>query len=71
MPAVFWYPLAKASTLGLIGRYEEGKTFAKKLLGLKPDFPKKGRVLIGQYIKFEKIVESVIDGIDKAGLNIG
>jgi hypothetical protein len=71
MPAVFWYPLAKASTLGLIGRYEEGKTFVKKLRELKPDFPKKGRVLIGQYIKFEKIVESVIDGLDKAGLNIG
>jgi hypothetical protein len=44
MPAVFGYPLAKASTLGLIGRYEEGKTFVKKLRELKPDFPKKGRV---------------------------
>ena len=70
MPAVFWYPLAKASTLGLLGRYEEGKTFVKKLLEIKPDLPKKGRILIGHYIKFEEIVESVIDGLNEVGLNI-
>lgn len=70
IPAVFWYPLAKASTLGLLGRYEEGEAFVKKLLDLKPDFPEKGRALIGHYIKFKEIVESVIDGLNKVGLNI-
>jgi tetratricopeptide (TPR) repeat protein len=31
-PAVFWYPLAKASTLGLLGRYEEAEKFVKTCL---------------------------------------
>ena len=69
-PAVFWYPLAKAATLGLLGRYEEGEKFVKKLLELKPDFPSKGRILIGHYIKFEKIATRVREGLNKVGLSI-
>ena len=69
-PAVFWYPLAKASTSGLLGRYEEGKKFVEDLLQLKPDFPSRGRVLIGHYIKFEQIVERIIDGLRKCDLEI-
>ncbi|MGW8325033.1 MAG: hypothetical protein ACWGNI_04950, partial [Desulfobacterales bacterium] len=49
-PSIFWDPLAKASTLGLLGRYEEGKHFVKSLLKFKPDFPSRGRILIGHYI---------------------
>lgn len=40
------------------------------LLKLKPDFPSRGRILIGHYIKFEEIVERVIGGLRKSGLNI-
>ena len=69
-PAVFWYPLAKAATLGLLGRDEEGKQFAENLLKLKPDFPSRGRLLIGHYIKFEEILDRVVDGLRKAGLNL-
>lgn len=69
-PAVFWYPLAKAATLGLLGRYEEGEKFVKMLLELKPDFLEKGRVLIGHYIKFEGIIERVIEGLSKVRLSI-
>jgi tetratricopeptide (TPR) repeat protein len=69
-PAVFWYLLAKAATLGLLGRYEEGEKFVKKLLELKPDFSNKGRVLIGHYIKFEEIVERVLETLNKVGLSI-
>jgi TolB-like protein len=69
-PSIFWDPLIKAATLGLLGRYEEGKEFVKSLLKLKPDFPSRGRILIGHYIKFEEIIERVIDGLRKAGLNI-
>jgi adenylate cyclase len=69
-PAVFWYPLTKAATLGLLGRGEEGKQFAENLLKLKPNFPSRGRVLIGHYIKFEEIVERVIDGLRKSGLKV-
>ncbi len=69
-PAVFWYPLVKAATLGLLGKEEEGKKFAGNLLELKPDFRARGRVLIGHYIKFEEILDRVIDGLRKSGLNV-
>ena len=69
-PSIFWDPLAKAVTLGLLGRYEEGKHFVKNLLELKPDFQAKGRFLIKHYIKFDDIVERVIEGLHKAGLKI-
>ena len=70
-PSIFWNPLAKAATLGLLGRYEEGEQFVKSLLKLKPDFPSRGRILIKHYIKFDDIVERVIEGLQKVGLKIG
>jgi adenylate cyclase len=70
LPAIFWYPLSKAATLGLLGRIEEGEKFARKLFELRPDFPAKGRALIGHYIKFEKIAERVIEGLNKVGIEI-
>jgi tetratricopeptide (TPR) repeat protein len=69
-PANFWDPLVKTATLGLLERYDEGERFAEKLLELKPDFPGKARDLIGRYIKFEEIVERVIEGLNKVGLGI-
>jgi adenylate cyclase len=67
-PAVFWHPLANAATLGLFVRYEEGQKFVENLLKLKPDFPSRGRLLIGRYIKFEEILERVLEGLKKVGL---
>jgi adenylate cyclase len=67
-PAVFWYPRAKAATLGHLGREDEGKKAVEDLLKLKPDFPSRGRVLIGHYIKFEEILDRVIEGLSKSGL---
>ena len=69
-PTVFGEPLMKAPTFGQLGRVEEGKRSVENLLKLKPDFPSRGRVLIGHYIKFEEIVERVTHGLPKAGLNL-
>jgi adenylate cyclase len=69
-PAVFWYPLAKAATLGLLGRKAEGKKYVDKLLLMKPDFPGKGRDLIGRYIKFGEIAERVVKGLSRVGLDM-
>jgi TolB-like protein len=69
-PSLFWEPLMKAATFGLLGRYEEGKRAAEELLKLKPDFSSRGRILIKHYIKFEDIVERTIDGLSKVGLKI-
>jgi tetratricopeptide (TPR) repeat protein len=69
-PSVFWEPMMKAATFGHLERFEEGKRAVKDLLKLKPDFPSRGRMLIGHYIKFEEIVERVIEGLRRLGLNL-
>ncbi|MGW8320720.1 MAG: hypothetical protein ACWGSD_04130 [Thermodesulfobacteriota bacterium] len=68
MTGNFWEPLAQAATLGQLGRTEEGQKAAGALLELKPDFPSRGRVLIGHYIKFEEIAGRVVEGLRKAGV---
>ncbi|MDH3330346.1 MAG: hypothetical protein OEM01_14040 [Desulfobulbaceae bacterium] len=69
-PAIFWYPLAKASTLGLLNRIEEGRKFAGDLIALKPDFQERGRVLIRRYIKFDDIVDRLIEGLSAVGVEL-
>ncbi|MEJ2725466.1 MAG: hypothetical protein P8175_12630 [Deltaproteobacteria bacterium] len=69
-PGVFWYPLVKAATLGLLGRGKEGKRFVENLLELKPNFASRGRALIGHYIKFEDILERTVEGLRESGLTL-
>jgi hypothetical protein len=69
-PTRLWDPLAKAATLGLLGKTDEGKKYAKKLLEIKPDFPAKARDLIGRWVKFEEIVDREIEGLNKVGQRI-
>ncbi len=60
----------KAATLGLLGRIDEGKEAIEDLLKLKPDFTNRGRVLIKHYIKFDDILDRMLEGLSKVGLNI-
>jgi TolB-like protein len=69
-PLLFWEPLMKAAASGLLGRAKEGKHAVDALLELKPDFAKRGRTLIERYIKFGDIVDRVLEGLGKAGLNV-
>jgi TolB-like protein len=69
-PAIFWYPLAKASTLGLLDKIDEGKKYAEDLRQLKPDFKDRGRILIRRYIKFDYIADLVIEGLGKVGVTV-
>jgi len=66
----FWNPLVRAATLGQMGRSKEGKLAVQELLQLKPEFPTRGRRLIKHYIKFDDIVDRVIEGLNKVGLGI-
>jgi tetratricopeptide (TPR) repeat protein len=70
MRANFWEPLAQAATLGHLGRTDEGRMAAEALLQIKPDFPSRGRVLIGHYIKFDDILEQVVEGLSRVGLDM-
>ncbi|MEJ2109432.1 MAG: hypothetical protein P8Z37_05870 [Acidobacteriota bacterium] len=66
---LFWDHLARAATLGQMGRIEEGRHAADKLLKLKPDFARRGRILISRYVKFDEIVERLIDGLNRVGVD--
>jgi tetratricopeptide (TPR) repeat protein len=70
MPEFFWDKLLKASACGHLGRIEEGQASVRSLLALKPDFARRGRVLIGRYIKFEDIADRIVEGLDKLGMHV-
>ena len=69
-PANFWDHIARASSYGLIGNIEDGRKSASELIKLKPDFTERGRILIGHYIKFDDIVERVIEGLNSVGVEV-
>jgi adenylate cyclase len=69
-PHLFWDPLMKAATLGLLGRITQGREAVENLLTLKPDFLSRGRVLIKHYIKFDDIISRVVEGLDQVSLSI-
>jgi Flp pilus assembly protein TadD len=70
MPECHWDPLLKAAACGQLGRIEEGQAAVKTLLALKPDFARRGRILIGRYVKFEDIADRIIEGLKAAGLPV-
>lgn len=71
-PTLFWEPLMKAASFGLMGRIDEGRQAAKDLLKLKPDFSSRGLALIRHYIKFDEIVDLIVKGLQNVeiGLNM-
>ena len=69
-PAHFWDHLTKAATLSLSGRTEDGRHAAAELLKLRPDFPAKGRRMIGHLIKFDDIIDRVIEGLAVVGVKV-
>jgi len=68
-PTVFWRSVMRASCLGLLGRTAEAKSELAGLLSCKPDFPARGRILLGHYLKFPEVLAPVIDGLARAGLD--
>ena len=70
MTANFWEPLTQAAASGQLGRTEDGQRAAEALLDLKPDFPSRGRVLIEHYIKFDDILERVVEGLRRVGVSV-
>jgi tetratricopeptide (TPR) repeat protein len=70
MPDLFWDPLLKASACGHLGRIEEGQACVRALLALKPDFARRGRILIERYVKFEDIVDRLIEGLNAVSIAV-
>jgi tetratricopeptide (TPR) repeat protein len=69
-PSVFWRPLMQACCLGQLGRRDEATAAVAEVLRAKPDFPARGRMLIGHYVKFPEAMEPIVDGLRKAGLEL-
>ena len=67
----FWDPLCRAATLGQLGRPRRGRKAVNELLSLKPDFPDRGRYLIGHFVKFPEIAERIVEGLAISGLRLG
>lgn len=68
-PGLFWDPLVRAATLGLMGNQEEAKAAATDLLARNPDFSDQARVLVQHYIKIEEMVDRIIEGLVLAGVD--
>ena len=67
-PGLFWDPVMRAAALSQLGRQNEAKTAVSQLLKLEPDFATRGRWLIGRYLKVDDLVDTIIEGLRKAGL---
>jgi len=70
LPSLFWDPLNRAITLGHLGRLKEGNRNVEEILKLKPDFPARGRLLIRHFIKSDELIDRMIEGLKKAGLDL-
>jgi len=70
MPQFFWDPLLRAAVLGQLGRTEEAQAAIAELLQVKSDFAATGLRLISHFVKLEELLETLLEGVRKAGLEI-
>jgi len=67
-PELFWDPVMRAATLVQLERQNEAKAAVSQLLKLEPDFATRGRSLISRYVKVDDLVNTIVEGLRKAGL---
>jgi tetratricopeptide (TPR) repeat protein len=60
----------RASCLGLLGRTEDGRSEVGEILSRKPDFAERGRILLGYHIKFPEVMDRVVEGLKRSGLEL-
>ena len=66
----FWDPLARAATYGQLGRHKECRTAVNELLQIKPDFSRRGSIMIRHYVKSPEIRERIAVGLAAGGLSL-
>jgi len=59
----------RAASLGQMGREDEARNAVGELLKLEPDFRGQGRRLISRYVKVDALIDRIIEGLKKAGLD--
>ena len=70
MPGLFWTYLATATICGHLGREREARTAVRKLLELDPGFGDNARQSISVWHFTSGLIEPILDGLRKAGLDI-
>lgn len=71
LPGLFWDPVDRAVALGALGRQEEAERAVAEILKLQPDFAQRPRRYLECYILQDNLLELVIVGLEKAGLQPG
>jgi len=69
-PNFFWRDLMFASVLGHLGRLEEAAAGALELVRAKPQFHHRGRRLIAHFIKGDELRDTIVQGLQKAGVAV-
>jgi len=67
-PELYLDPMMRAAALGQLERQKKAKTALSQLLKLEPNFATRGRGMIGRYVKVDEIIDTIIEGLQKAGL---
>lgn len=67
-PVFFWREMMISCCLGHLGRISEARARAAELLRIKPTITRRGRTLIGYYIKAPALRDRIVEGLRKAGL---
>jgi tetratricopeptide (TPR) repeat protein len=70
LPEVLWDPLLKAVVYAHLDRLEEAKKSLKRLLELIPNFQKRPAFYLDMYIKFEGVLQIVVEGLEKTGMSL-
>jgi TolB-like protein len=65
----FWGAMLRAAVLGQLGRGAEASAAASELVAHVRDFERRGRELVHRPILSDAIVESLLEGLGKAGLH--
>jgi tetratricopeptide (TPR) repeat protein len=70
IPAFHFDPMIRAAVLGQLGRQEEAKEAIDELQTLVPDFDTRGRSLIQRFAYSDENVDMLLEGLQKAGLEL-
>jgi len=66
----YWARVLYIAVLGKLDRAADARLHIQRLVELKPDFVSRARELIVRSFKVESVIEELIDGIRRAGLEI-
>ena len=68
LPQFFWGPLERAAALAQLGILDAAKQQLSRALALNPHFAKDPRWPLSQHIPHEDVLEHLLEGLRKAGL---